>query len=203
MNFLEIELQEINETFSETSNEFTQSNNSSSSLHSSFEIPSELSSDFFQPLLQQTQQPLSLITLPPEILQTISSHLDFDSFIQLTSTCKTLQKLEENQQVVRSVCEITDNQTTIEECIESVKNRKRQNKIEQHRLKELQREKLKRRKNGFILCNRRCSSNIFLELLSLLFIYLAIGIGAASFDRFIDVPLKCTAFLLLFPTIFY
>ena len=124
-------------------------------------------------------------------------------FLTKSSKLKTLQQLEENPQVIRSVCGITDKQTTIDECIETVRNRKREIKIEQQRIQQVHHEKMNRRTNGIILCNRRCSSNIFLELLSVILIFVAIGIGSASLDRFITVPMKVTSYLLIFPTIYY
>ncbi|EDR29132.1 hypothetical protein EDI_126850 [Entamoeba dispar SAW760] len=164
------------------------------------EIPLLVNSELFQPLIQQEG---SITHLPYDTLRMIASNLDYDSFVNFTSTCKTLNSLEEDEVVVRSVCGVGDTNTSIEDCIKSVKNKKIAEKTERERLLQQKKERTEEFVFETKLCHRRCSSNILVEGIALAFIFISMIIGPLSADRSIDVSMKVVGWLMLVPTISY
>ena len=175
---------------------------SSLDLNVSLEIPHIPNEELFVPLVEE-EHVLSFETLPTDILRNIAMNLNYESFVQLTSTCKKLQQLENDERVMRTVCNISDQNVSIEQCVETVKNRKRDERIEKKRKKEMQREKKIEKFENFALCNRRICSNVIFEHFSLGMLFVATLIAATSLDRRNDIPMIVPACLLFFPTLFY
>jgi hypothetical protein len=65
-------------------------------------------------------------------------NLNYESFVQLTSTCKALRELENDEAIMRKVCNINNKEATIEQCITTVKYRKNEEKVEKEREKNKQ-----------------------------------------------------------------
>ena len=176
--------------------------NVSLDLNASLEIPQTLDSDLFAPLVEE-HRTLSITTLPNDMLETIASNLDFNSFMNFTSTCKTLHQLETNTMVMRKVCDVTDPNTSVERCVEIVKERKQREHRENQRKLQRKKEERIEKIQEFVLCGRRCSSNIFFETFSLFLIFVASIMGAQSLDRTNGIPLSVTSWVLLIPAVYY
>ncbi|ELP89144.1 hypothetical protein EIN_484860, partial [Entamoeba invadens IP1] len=163
------------------------------------EIPTNLTDDLFQPLIQHNT---SLTNLPQDTLRMITSNLDFDSFVKLSSTCRALNQYTNDPVVMRSVCGLSGSQSCTE-CENVIRKRKRDIKNEKERRAA---EKLRRREifqTEFFMCNRRCSSNVFFEFIALAFLFVAMVMGPLSLDRSISVPLSSVGWVLLFPALYY
>ena len=168
----------------------------------SVEIPQIPSSDLFKPLIAEEHK-TSLTTLPPDILRNIVMNLNYESFVQLSSTCKTMQQFENDEVVMRKICNIPNNYASVNQCIETVKNRKQQQKIEDNRKKEFRQKKRVERFENIAYCNRRCSSNVGWEYISLAMIFIGTIVGSTSLDRTSSVPLVATAWILFIPMIYF
>ena len=171
-------------------------------LTSSVEIPHFHDTDLFKPLITQNKQ-ISMTTLPSDVVKNIVMNLNYESFVNFTSTCKTFNQLEKDEVIVRKVCGINNNYTSISECIETVKNRKTQQKLDKERKKELLKKKRINKFEHFAFCNRRLCSNIVWEILSLILIFIASIVGPTSLDRTSSVPLSATAWILFIPMLYF
>ncbi|KAL7716258.1 F-box domain-containing protein [Entamoeba marina] len=174
--------------------------NQRSSFFDDIEVPAGLTNELFAPLLVPGKKITDLST---DSLRLICGNLDYDSFVKFTSTCHELNRMTEDVVVMRKVCGRENTNATIGQCIEQVRNTKREEKQEKERRRRERKHRLDKAKEESIFCCRRLHSNVLSEGIALVFLFVFLLLFPLQLDRFINIGKPILALILLPVALYY